>query len=66
MEDKAAALAEEKRQAMLKAFGAGAGTGKPQGRKPEGVTEHDQDALQGIWGDYADYMGHQRDKGWKT
>mmetsp|Transcript_2734 Transcript_2734/g.8605 ORF Transcript_2734/g.8605 Transcript_2734/m.8605 type:complete len:96 (+) Transcript_2734:166-453(+) len=32
----------------------------------EAMTEQQKRNLQHVWGDYVDYMSHQRDKGWKT
>lgn len=30
------------------------------------LTEQQKQNLKHVWGDYVDYMSHQRDKGWKT
>lgn len=39
--------------------------GGERGEAPA-LTEKQKQDLKHLWGDYVDYMSHQRDKGWKT
>ena len=67
-DDKDEAKDERARALALKAFGVAPGgrRGKPVGVKVAPATEGAEVDDQAVWGDYLEYMDHQRTKGWKT